>query len=85
VGRPGRFRAGANAWGGRSGYTSTFQRRPDGTTEIDHVVVREGKNLKGRSLGVVLGTVGKRVVSNAFVNSVKAIQARNATTAAQRA
>jgi len=56
-----------------------------GTTEIDHVVVREGKNLKGRSLGVVLGTVGKRVVSNAFVNSVKAIQARNATTAAQRA
>jgi len=31
-----------------------------GTTEIDHVVVREGKNLKGRSLGVVLGTVGKR-------------------------
>ncbi len=67
----------SNAWGGHSGHTYTFAQRPDGATEIDYVVVREGKNLKGRFLGVVLGTVGKRVLAKAFANSVKAIEARN--------
>ena len=46
-------------------------------TDIDVVVVREGKNLKGRLLGFVLGTIGKRVLEKAFENSVKAIEARN--------
>ena len=75
----------SNAWGGNSGHTYTFRRRPDGTTEIDYVVVREGKNLKGRFLGVVLSTVGKGVLSKAFVNSVKAVEARNATPAPEHA
>ena len=67
----------SNLWGGASGHTYTFTRRPDGTTDIDLVVVREGKNLKGQLLGLVLGTVGKGVLEKAFVNSVKAIEARN--------
>ena len=67
----------SNVWGGASGHTYTFTRRPDGTTDLDAVVVREGKNLKGRLLGLVLGTVGKGVLEKAFVNSVKAIEARN--------
>jgi hypothetical protein len=71
----------SNAWGGNSGHTYTFTRRPDGTTEIDYVVVREGKNVKGRFLGVVLGTVGKRVLAKAFAGSVKAIEARSAAAA----
>ena len=50
----------SNVWGGASGHTYTFTRQPDGTTVIDAVVVREGKNLKGRALALVLGTVGKR-------------------------
>ena len=37
----------SNTWGGASGHTYTFDRRADGTTGIDVVVVREGKNLKG--------------------------------------
>ena len=41
------------------------------------VVVRDGKNLKGRLLGFVLGTIGRRVLEKAFENSVKAIEARN--------
>jgi hypothetical protein len=49
----------SNAWGGDSGHTYTFTRNPDGTTDIDYVVVREGKNLKGWLLELVLGTVGK--------------------------
>ena len=67
----------SNLWGGASGHTYTFRRQPNGTTDVDLVVVREGKNLKGRALGVVLGTVGKRVLRKAFAHSVKAIEARN--------
>jgi hypothetical protein len=74
----------SNTWGGRSGHTYAFTRQPDGTTEIDYVVVRQGKTLKGRFLGIVLGTVGKGVLSKAFVNSVKAIEARNAATVAEQ-
>jgi hypothetical protein len=37
----------SNTWGGASGHTYTLDRRADGTTGIDVVVVREGKNLKG--------------------------------------
>ena len=67
----------SNVWGGASGHTYTFARRPNGTTDIDVVVVREGKNLKGRLLGLVLGTVGRGVLERAFENSVKAIEVRN--------
>jgi hypothetical protein len=66
----------SNLWGGSSGHTYTFTRRPDGTTDVDAVVVREGKNLKGRALGLVLGTVGKGVLERAFGNTIKAIEAR---------
>jgi hypothetical protein len=67
----------SNVWGGDSGHTYTFKRLPDGTTEIDYVVVREGKNLRGRLLGIVIATVGKGNLRKAFENSVKAIEARN--------
>ena len=67
----------SNVWGGASGHTYTFTRRPDGATDIDLVVVREGRNLKGRLLGLVLGTIGKGVLERAFGDSVKALEARN--------
>jgi hypothetical protein len=67
----------SNVWGGASGHTYNFTRHPDGTTDVDLVVVREGKNLKGRLLGFVLRTIGRSVLEKAFVNSVKAIEARN--------
>jgi hypothetical protein len=67
----------SNLWSGRSGHTYTFTRRPNGTTDVDAVVVRDGKNLKGWALGLVLGTVGKSVLKRAFENTVKAIEARN--------
>ena len=64
-------------WGGHSGHTYTFTRQPNGTTDVDVVVVREGKNFKGRMLGIVLGIFGKRVLGKAMGNTVKAIEARN--------
>ena len=75
----------SNVWGGTSSHTYNFTRRPDGTTDIDVDVVREGKNLKGRLLGFVVGTVGKGVLEKAFVNSVKAIEARNGVAREKRA
>jgi hypothetical protein len=69
--------ADSNVWGGASGHTYTFARRPNGTTDIDVVVVRDGKNLGGWILGLVLGTIGRGVLEKAFENSVKAIEIRN--------
>lgn len=69
----------SNVWGGASGHTYTFTRKPDGTTDIDVVVIRDGKNLKGLALGFVLGTIGKPVLKRAFENSVKEIEARNSS------
>jgi len=67
----------SNIWGGNSGHIYTFTRRPDGKTDIDAVVVRYGKNLKGHALGLVLGTVGRSVLRTAFEKTVKAIEVRN--------
>jgi hypothetical protein len=75
----------SNVWGGVSGHIYTFTGRPDGTTDIDVAVVRDGKNLKGRLLGFVLSTIGKGVLEKAFVNSVKAIEARNGAEKEERA
>jgi hypothetical protein len=68
----------SNVWGGASGHTYTFTRRPDGTTGIDVEVVREGKNLRGWILGLVLKTIGKTVLTKAFENSIEAIESRYA-------
>ena len=67
----------SNLWGGASGHTYNFTRQANGTTDIDLVVIRDGKNLKGRLLGFVLGTIGKSVLEKAFAQSVRAIEARN--------
>jgi hypothetical protein len=67
----------SNVWSGMSGHTYTFTRQPDGTTDIDVVIVREGKNLKGWALGFVLSSIGRRVLESAFENSVKTLEARN--------
>ncbi|MGW5722517.1 hypothetical protein ACWEVP_40540 [Amycolatopsis sp. NPDC003865] len=68
----------SNTWGGASGHTYTFTRLPDGTTEVDAVVVREGKNLKGRLLGALLGVLGKRVLGGELAKTAKAVEARYA-------
>jgi hypothetical protein len=66
----------SNVWGGASGYVYRLTRELDATTDIHAVIVREGKNVKGRLLGLVLGTIGRRVLTKAFSNSVKAIEKR---------
>ena len=39
----------SNVWGGRSGYVYTLSARPDGRTDIDEVVTRNGKTSKAAS------------------------------------
>jgi hypothetical protein len=58
-----------------TGHTYTFTRRPDGTTDLDAVVVREGNNIKGRVLGFVLGIFGERLLGRELAKTVKAIEA----------
>jgi len=66
----------SNVWGGASGYVYRLTQELDATTDIHAVIVREGKNLKGRLFGPVLGTIGRSVLTKAFANSVKAIESR---------
>jgi hypothetical protein len=73
----------SNVFGGASGYIYTLKRRPNATTDVDVVIVREGKNLTGRVLSGVLATIGKRSLEKAFVNSVKAIEAPSDASAAE--
>ncbi|WP_063058486.1 SRPBCC family protein [Nocardia sienata] len=70
----------SNLWGGRSGHTYQFTPRPDGKTDVDVVVVREGKNATGRVLGAVVGSVGRGVLRKAFHKTVEAVEARNSGT-----
>jgi hypothetical protein len=67
----------SNVWGGRSGHTYTLTRQPDGTTDVDVVIRREGKNVKGRLLAAFLGTVGQAGVMRAFDDTVTTIDARS--------
>ncbi|MFC7722325.1 hypothetical protein [Nonomuraea recticatena] len=67
----------SNVWSGRSGHIYTFIPLPDGTTQLDVVVVREGRNLKGRVIGLLLGSIGKGALEKALKNTIRAIEARS--------
>ena len=67
----------SNVWGGNSGHTYTFTKSPDATTDLDVVVVREGKNFKGRALEIAVRIIGKPMLGKQLGKTVKAIEARN--------
>jgi hypothetical protein len=67
----------SNTWGDGSGHTYTLTDRADGTTEVDVVIVRKGKNLKGYVLGGLLDVGGKRSLEKAFRKTLTAIEARD--------
>ena len=67
----------SNLWGGDSSHNYTFKRQVDGTTDISVLIIRQGKNLRGRLLAGLLSVVGGRVFGKAFATSIKAIEARN--------
>jgi hypothetical protein len=67
----------SNTWGGRSGHTYTLTPQADGITSVDVVVVREGKNLKGRLIAGLLTVVGARALAKGLEQTVRAIETRN--------
>ena len=67
----------SNVWECGSTYTYTFTRQANSTTAIDFRVAREGKNLKGWALCLLLRTFGRRVLKRAFQYAIKAIEAQN--------
>jgi hypothetical protein len=71
----------SNLWGGDSGHKYTFTRKSDGTTDVDVVVVRDGKNVRGRALALVLAIVGKRAFAKDLKKTIRVIEARNRTAA----
>jgi hypothetical protein len=73
----------SNAWADGPSHTYDLKPNPDGTTDIGYLVVRNGRNLKGRFVGVVLGSVGKGRLESAFDHAIKAIEARSNGSPAQ--
>jgi hypothetical protein len=67
----------SNVWGKNSGHTYTLTPGPNGITDVDAVVVRQGKNLKGHLYEVLLATGGKHVLGTALRTTVKAIETEN--------
>jgi hypothetical protein len=67
----------SNVWGGDSSWTYTLTRQPNGTTDVDLAVVREGKNIRGRVLGIGLGIIGKRFLGKDLEKTVHAIETHN--------
>jgi hypothetical protein len=70
----------SNVWGGNSSYIYTLTRQPDGMTDVDYLVVREGKNFKGQVLRLVRRSGTRRSLEEALGTTVKAIEARNGGT-----
>ncbi len=58
-----------------------MRRQLNGTTDVDVVVVREGKNWRGWVLAGLIGTVAKGHLRKGFAHSVKAIEARSGASA----
>lgn len=50
------------------------------TTNVDVVVVRDGKNLKGRAIGALLSVAGKQILGGTRKKTVQAVEARGAGT-----
>jgi len=67
----------SNAWANSSTHTYALTPRPDGKTDIDLVVVRHGKNLKGHAFAALFTVVGKSFLGKGFKNTIEAIEARD--------
>ena len=67
----------SNMFGGMSGYQYSLIRRPDGATDVEVRIVREGKNIIGTILSWALGRFGEDILRAAFVRSVQAIEHRD--------
>lgn len=71
----------SNIWGGASRHVYSFTRRPDGMTDVDALIVRDGKNFKGRALAALFSLFGNRIFGKKFDKTTRAIERRSGLTA----
>ena len=71
----------SNVWGGRSGYVYTLSARPDGRTDIDEVVTRDGKPQRPHHRLRPRQCHRQAHLRKSLTGTVKAIEARTTTTA----
>jgi hypothetical protein len=74
----------SNTWGGASGHDYTLTPQSDGTTDVDVVVVRDGKSFKGHVIALVVGLVGERFLGKELERTMRAIEARKYGTGARK-
>jgi hypothetical protein len=67
----------SNTWGGHSGHTYDLVPTDDGGTDVEYTIVREGKNVRGKLIGALVGVGGKRLLGRTFESSVRSIESRN--------
>jgi hypothetical protein len=67
----------SNAWANTCTHTYTLTPQPDGMTDIDVVIVRHGKNVKGHVFAGLFAIAGKQIIGRPFHSTIKAIEARN--------
>src|SRR5262245_47698551 len=67
----------SNLWGDHSTQTYAFSRQPDDSTDVDVVIVREGKNFKGKVLALLHGSLGRGTLEKELGKTTKAIEARH--------
>jgi hypothetical protein len=66
----------SNTWSNTSSHTYTLAPQPGGSTLITVDVVRDGKNLKGRLIGLLVSVVGRRLLEGQFRKTLTAIESR---------
>lgn len=71
----------SDVWGGRSGYVYTLTARPDGRTDIDEVVTRDGKPQRPQHRLRPRHRHRQAHLRKGPTGTVKAIEARTTTTA----
>lgn len=64
----------SNVWSAESGWVYTLTPRADGGTDIDLVLVRKGRNAKGRLAAGLVAVAGKRLTGRDLRRTLKAIE-----------
>ena len=67
----------SNIWGGASRHVYSLTRRPDGMTDVDALVVRDGKNFRGRALAALFSLFGNRIFGKQLEKTARAIERRS--------
>jgi hypothetical protein len=64
----------SDIWGLGSGWTYTLAARPDGGTDVDLVVARRGRNIRGRVAAGLVALAGRRVLGRDLRRTLRAIE-----------